>query len=281
MTRVGLSIILLFILSLSSCKNDKILESNNKPTAAKYLHISHTRTSSNPNLDSIVEGVDYAKFDMLWLGGDVAFLTSQDDNTMLHVDSIFDFADKNTLWSLGNHDYTDLDRVFEFTDRPPFYAYNKNGITFVIIDTQDSLSSIVASQMELLVSVIDTIQEASHLIILHHKLIWMNDGGYLESQIETVSNVEFSNCFYCINPNNFYSDVYPLLVEVKEMGIEVLCIGGDIGIKANEFDHITSDGIQFLASGVSHEADENKALLFHHDIINRQLTWEYKLISDL
>jgi len=218
---------------------------------------------------------------MLWLGGDVAFLTSQDENTMMHVDSIFDFANKNTLWSLGNHDYTDLDLVYEFTDRPPYYAYNKNGITFVIIDTQDSLSSIVASQMELLLSIIDTIQDASHLIILHHKLIWMNDGDYLESQIETVSNVEFSNCFYCINPNNFYSEVYPLLVEVKEMGIEVLCIGGDIGIKSNEFDHITSDGIHFLASGVSYEADVNKALLFHHDILNRQLTWEYKLISDL
>ena len=64
-------------------------------------------------------------------------------------------------------------------------------------------------------------------------------------------------------------------------GIEVFCIGGDIGIKTNEFDHLTSDGIQFLASGLSIEADENKALLFHHDILNRQLTWEYKLITDL
>ena len=59
--------------------------------------------------------------------------------------------------------------------------------------------------------------------------------------------------FHCINPNNFYEDVYPLLVKVRHRGIEVICIGGDIGAKANEFEYITSDTIYFLASGISYQ----------------------------
>jgi len=71
-------------------------------------------------MDSLVEHIEYKKFDMVWLGGDMANLTSQDDETMYHIDSILDLSNLNTLWSLGNHDYSDLDRIQSFTNRPPF-----------------------------------------------------------------------------------------------------------------------------------------------------------------
>ena len=91
------------------------------------------------------------------------------------------------------------------------------------------MSNIVNHQKDFLFEVLDTIQQSEHLIILHHKLIWMYGHDVLESQISSVSNADLGNCFNCINPNNFYSDIYPKLVDIKIEGIQVYCIGGDIG----------------------------------------------------
>ncbi len=271
----------LFLVVLVFCKNETIIEPVNNPVINTYLHLSHTRTNANPSMDSLVERVDFNKFEMLWLGGDMANLTSKDDATISHVDSIFDVGNTNTLWSLGNHDYSDLNRIQNFTKRPPFYAYHKNGLTYIVLDTQDSLSSVVGAQKALFDGVVDTIQQSSHLIILHHKLIWMSGNTYLEPQIPSISNAAMGDCFHCINPNNFYTAIYPKLLAVKQKGIAVLCIGGDIGFRVKEFEYMTSDGIYFLASGISAGTLDNKALLFNHDLINKKLTWEFKLMSDL
>lgn len=272
---------LLFIVFFYSCYTDNSLEPTLIQEAKNYLHLSHTRTNSNPNMDSVVENTDFSKFDMLWLGGDLSQSTSSDDNTMSHVNSTFDIENSNTLWALGNHDYSDLNKIQDYTGRPPFYSFHKNGITYIVIDTQDSLSNIIGSQKDFFEEITDTIKESSHLIILHHKLIWMYGNNDLEHQIDSISNGKFGNCFYCINPNNFYTHIYPKLIEVKQKGVEVICIAGDIGIKVNEFEHLTQDGIYFLASGINTGVSNNKALLFFHDIKNKSLRWEYKLISDL
>jgi len=272
---------LLLMVFLGSCTKDEVIEPPPVPQIKNYIHIAHTRTNSNPLMDSIIESINYGKFDMLWLGGDLANLTSKDDYTMQHVDSVFHLGNRNTLWSLGNHDYSDLTRIRKFTNRPLYYSFYKDGITFIVLDTQDSLSNIIGAQKKIFESVVDTIQKSSHLIILHHKLIWMYGNTFLEPQISSVSNGELGSCFYCINPNNFYTDIYPKLLEVKQKGIEVICIAGDIGFKVKDFEYTTSDGIYFLASGIYSGTKSNKALLFHHDITNKKLTWEYKLIKNL
>ena len=263
-----------FILCVT-CKSTKLSKTQ------QYLHISHTRTDTNPSMDSIVEKIDFKKFDMLWLGGDMAHLTSKDDSTMSYIDSIYDVKNKNTLWSLGNHDASDLNRIKKFTNRPPYYSFNKNGITMVVLDTQDSLSNIIGDQKVFLENTLDTIQKSTHLIILHHKLIWMYNNADLEPQISSISNGKFGDCYYCINPNNFNSEIYPKLLEVKQRGVEVICVAGDIGFKSKDFDYLSPDGIHFLASGIRSNAINNKALLFSHDLINKKLIWEFKPISDL
>jgi len=281
MNKAIYKLLLISIIFITSCKKDEIIPTVDIPVTGKYISLGHTRTDSNPNMDLLVENIDYSTYDMLWLGGDLAFLTSDNDETMAHVDSIFDVGSLNTLWALGNHDYSDLDRVNSFTNRSPYYAYNKNGITFIVLDTQDSLSNIIDLQKELFDSVVDTIQESSHLILVHHKLIWMYDNTDLESQISSISNGQFGDCFYCINPNNFYTDIYPKLLEVKQRGIEILCIAGDIGKKAKEFEYVSDEGIYFLATGIWDGSSDNKALLFDHDVSNKLLTWEFKLLTDL
>ncbi len=246
-----------------------------------YLHLSHTRTDSNPKMDSVAERIDFSRFDMLWLGGDLANLTSKDDETMMHADSVYNFGDPNTLWTLGNHDYTDVSLVSEYTNRPLYYASHKNGITFLVFDTMDSLSSILEDQLELFHNVMDTLKESSHLVILHHKLIWMYGNPILEPQALSISNVGIGDCSFCINPNNFYTEIYPELIKVLNSGIEVICIGGDLGIFSSEFEFLTPEGIHFLASGINSGASANKALVFHHDLIKRELSWKYELLVNL
>ena len=269
------------LVSLFSCNENEVITPNVDTTSKKYLHLSHTRTNSNPLMEPVAESLDYSKFDMLWLGGDLAHLTSADDVTMNRADSIFDIGNPNTLWALGNHDYTDLNKIQQYTNRPAYYTTQKNGITLVVLDSQDSLSNIVGNQKTFLMGILDTIQESTHLILLHHKLVWMYDNPTLQPQIASVSNGPLGSCFYCINPNNFNSDIYPELVNVKNRGVEVICLAGDLGFKVTEFAHTTPDGIHFLASGIENGNAGNKALLFSHDVANKSLSWEFKLLSDL
>ena len=254
------------------------------PSSAKfqyYLHLAHTRTAANPYMDQLVESIDYSYYDMLWLGGDMAVSSSLDDMTMNHLDSILDLGNENTLWALGNHDYADLERVSAYTHRPAYYAYYKDKITFLVLDTQDSLSNMVGEQLELFSSVTDTLETTTHLVLLHHKLIWMYGDSYLQTYINSIPNGGFGDCFYCINPNNFYSDLYPKLLELEAKGIEVICIAGDIGFRTNEFSYTTPEGVQYLASGIDDGKSYNQALVFKHDLFNDSLIWAFTLLSDL
>jgi hypothetical protein len=265
-------------LFLSSCEKG-ILQDQDR--IVNYLHLGHTRTNSNPFMDPEVENIDYTKYDMLWLGGDLAYLTSEDDATIEHVDSIFNLGSESTLLTLGKHDYSDLNRLRRFTERPTYYTYFKNGITFIVFDTQDKLCNIKGEQLEMFNSVIDTIQFSSHLVILTHYLIWMYDHPQLHSKIDSISNGRFGTCSYCLNPNNFYEDIYPKLVEIKNKGINVLCIAGDIGINAEQFEYTTEEGIYYLASGINFGSEDNKALLLIHNISNKEIEWEFKLLNQL
>jgi len=263
---------------------DSLAQIGECPSSARfqnYLHLAHTRTATNPNMDQHVEIIDFNYYDMLWLGGDLAVSSSLDDMTMNHLDSILDLGNENTLWALGNHDYADLERVSAYTHRPAYYAYYKDKITFLVLDTQDSLSNIVGDQLELFSSVTDTLENTSHLVLLHHKLIWMYGDTYLQTYINSIPNGGFGDCFYCINPNNFYTDLYPKLLELEDSGIEVICIAGDIGFRTNEFAYTTPEGVQFLASGIDDGKSNNQALLFRHDLISDSLSWEFVPVLDL
>ncbi len=280
MSRMSYFLIVLCAILFFSCGKDKE-EAMPETKFKKYLHLSHTRTSENPLMDSVAESLNFNSYDMLWLGGDLAFLTSADDATMTRTDSVYDLGSSSTLWALGNHDYTNLDRVEFYTKKPPFYTLHRDGITFVVLDTQDSLSTMVGAQKEMLFGVLDTIHASSHLVLLHHKLIWMYDNPILEPQISSVSNGDFGSCFYCINPNNFNSEIYPKLVEVKERGLEVLCVAGDIGFRTNEFEYQTPEGVFFLASGIESGNDNNKVLLFEHNPTTKSLLWKFVRLDDL
>lgn len=261
----------LLLILFFSCRNSNIAEQ--PPRIKNYLHLSHTRTAANPLMDDLVETLDYTKFDMLWMGGDMLWNTTEDDATMQHLDSVLDVGNPNTLWSLGNHDDKDVTRLERYTNRPPYYSYYHNDITFIVLETQVATGNISGAQKTFFDDAIANMQPSSYLVVLHHALIYLDDDGYLDSLTVVNSTVP---------ENNFYADVYPSLVTVQQTGTQVLCIGGDIGFVVDEFEYTTTDGIEFLASGISFATpQENKALLFTHDLTNGSLIWSFKLITDL
>jgi hypothetical protein len=233
------------------------------------------RTGQNPYMDNIAYGLNYNDFNMLWLGGDLADQTTENTQSMDHLNQYFSFGNPSTLWALGNHDYLDTNIVTQYTGRNTFYAYHRDGITYLVLDTQRDDCSVVGDQKTLFDNVTDTISSSSHLVILHHKLIWLYDHPILNPDLEDISNGPLGSCHYCLEPNNFMSDLYPILTNVQQHGIQVICVGGDLGIKRNEFEYLDTSGMYFLASGINDGTDDDQVLVFTHDIEKRELKWNF------
>lgn len=70
-------------------------------------------------------------------------------------------------------------------------------------------------------------------MILTDKIIWLGDNGPLSGNIDSISNGEYGNCGYCLNPNNFYENVYDKLVKTQSKGVQVLCIAVDTEKRGN------------------------------------------------
>lgn len=274
---VTVGVLLLFA---SSC--DRSLSMDCEESEARtYVHIAHTRTDANPDIIAPVENIDFSVYDMTWLGGDMAFLTSADDKTMTRIDSVFDVSNTSTLWALGNHDYMDLERVQRFTGRLPYYWHRDDDLTVVVVDTQDSLSYISQSQLDMFQSAIDQASTCSHFIVLSHKLIWMPDHPLLEEKIDSINNSRYGECRGCLGRSNFYLDLYPKLVTLQNSGVQVICIAGDIGTKVTQFEYKTLDGIVYLASGMEVENPNNRAIKFTHQVCTDVLSWEFVDLGEL
>lgn len=247
----------------------------------ELIHLAHSRISKDTAFHKSMMNINFQPYELKLLGGDLSSYTSKDRLTMDSLDKVLDFGNPNTLWSLGNHDYDDLDLVQEYTERPPFYTYNSHNITFLVLDTQDSSSNFVGAQLEMIRNVIDTISESTHLILLHHKLVWLYQNPDLNNYLESISNGRMGELFYFINPNNFYTKIYPLLLEVEKRGIDVFCIAGDIGNFAKSFYYQTPEGIDFLASGLDGENPDNKVLILKYDSKTASLNFDFVLLKDL
>ncbi|MDX2360013.1 MAG: metallophosphoesterase [Crocinitomicaceae bacterium] len=244
----------------------------------EYICISRTRTDSSLVLPQEVINNDLLQYDLLMLGGDLALLSSEDTTTLSLLDAQFDLGAPTTLWAMGNHDYTDVPLASSYTKRPTFYTFYQDGISFMVLDTQMDSCSILGEQKQMFDNVIDTISASSHLVILHHKMIWMVDDPVLHNQIDSISNGPMGNWIFCLHPNNYLQEIYPDLVKLEQKDIDVVCIAGDIGLHVNEFEYVTPQGVTYLATGMEYSSDENKILKLTHTPDTRELTWRFEFI---
>lgn len=197
---------------------------------------------------------------MTLLGGDLGYETFE-GSIIHHLDTIFDLKNKNTLWSIGNHDKTSDDNFKKITRKNKYHKYIRDNTTFIIINSQDSLSSIIGKQKDFLLDVLHKVN-SKNIIVLSHKLIFMDQHPVLDSKINQICNGGKGNCYYCHNTNNFQSEIYPELVKIKKSGKTLIWIGGDLGYKTSKFEYIDKNGIIFLGNGFWYKNRKNKVLLF-------------------
>jgi len=248
------------------------------PYIKNYIHVAHTRIFDTVHqvIDPRMESINYGVFDKVLLGGDLCEESSKRNDILVYLDSIFDLRASTTLWALGNHDNANLDLVEKATGRPRFYTTHQDGITFIVLYTQekeDWICTITGKQLDLIESVTDTIKESSHLVVMTHKLIWIKDHPDMkEHQGDKPYNW---SCNYMITRNGWQTEIVPMLQKAEKRGVEVIALAGDIGNHVSEFEVHASDGIDYLASGTNPEKEGIKLLHFRHNVKTRDLDWKF------
>ena len=198
----------------------------------------------------------------------------------------------------------DLQLITEQTERNDFYLSYEAGICIAVLNTnlfwhqswappQENCERKLA-QMEWLYELTDTIQEASHLILLHHHSLFnelkMNRSGELIDP-GNVSGYPIRST--CDSLSDLTNELYPRLVDVQRRGISVITVGGDYGMLSKCFAYTTDDGIELLGSGVNNSLDmayppdyvqnfnPDSLLIFKHWPDEGRLEWEFTRITDI
>jgi hypothetical protein len=267
--------LVLLVLLLSSCVNDDFSEK-------RYIYISHTRLCNSQNawsIDEELEYINYSSFDLILLGGDMLCQSSLRDSGMTYLDRIFKIGSKKTLWSIGNHDDDDLEIFKKYTKKNNYYSYFSKGVTFIVLDSEINDSKIINEQLKFVQNTLDTIETSKNIIIMTHKLLWLSGNEELRLYGEKKSNVKIGVHPWNIKINDFHTDIYPRLAQMKSTGINVICIAGDLGTNANTFEYITKEGVCFLANGIGDNLKEAKVLVISN--LNNSISWEFLDVKKL
>ena len=300
-------IVLFSILFFQSCGHDfekKELETFH------YFFAGHCYQWNSPNwgrTDYRLEKIGLDTFDQIWLGGDLVENLFHHPQNIEFVDSFFQVGKSTTHWAIGNHDVLDQKGNFsgieKRTNRKTYSTSYQNGITILVLNTtefsfpayqnQPHECELLDGQMNLIKAVTDTIQNSSHLIILHHHALLTNEITDQKIKVEEVFNIytpDFN--IACEDRGTFSELVYPRLQEVQKRGVQVILIGGDTGLRVKEFDFKTKDGISFLGTGLNNSAGTDhrpdyfnpapdKVLIFKHQPEIRKLEWGFRLLDDM
>lgn len=279
LTQNSILIILFITIPLfSSAQNDTL----------KYIFIGHCYQpeTDGSKVDYRLETMDFSDYDGIWLGGDCCSEATLEYSTLEYMNDIFNLSKPLNFWALGNHDTRNgnIEWIKEFTKRETFFANNSNGITEIVLNTNLLPNNcwLIDQQYQMIKNVCDTIENSSHLIMLMHHGIWNNVPGLpANPAIYAHSSLPFWNS-NCNDVNsNFVNSVYPMLVNVQNKGIQVICIMGDIGATAKKLNYISDDGINFLGCGLYHNSPDDYVLIFEHIPAENKLLWNYELLNNL
>lgn len=244
----------------------------------QYLFIGHPRYDDREHeyVLKTVEKLDYSKFDLLLLGGDLTWNTSELISTLEYCDTIFNLGDTNTHLAIGNHDIDNIASLLAFTQKERYYSFSRNNITFIVLDTELTTPDISGSQLDLIKSVTDTIKNSDYLVLIHHRILWMANNSDLAHLKDSVASSSRN-----LSSSNFFDDVYPELQKVKNKGIQIYCIAGDrtdINIE-----YSIEDSIFFIASGMvgTFPDSNNYAVVFTHFPQDHMLNYEFVPLSKL
>jgi hypothetical protein len=256
-------------------------------TNLKYLFVGHCyqNGSMQYHVDYRLVELDKTPYTGIWLGGDVSSEAMLDYSTMQYIDSLFNLGNPETHWTLGNHDARNGNWEWyeELTGRRTYYAYSSYGITRIVLNTNlvPTNCEDIEDEFNIISNVCDTIQESRYLILLMHHGLWRDVPGLPPPGTYAQSDLRYWNA-NCDSVNtNFVQVIYPKLLEVKQRGIEVICVMGDMGAGPKKFQMDSDDGIHFLGCGLYHNEPDNNVLIFNYDIETRHLDYGFHNLDSL
>lgn len=282
---------LLLILSVLGCQPDQdipvpesLSHQHNEALSPirKYLFTGHIRGFNSRYLyDQRMNQLDLSQYDEIFLLGDLAEATTESYATLESLNARFNFASDHVHWSPGNHDYGHPERIPEFTRKPFYYTFHREGITFLMLDSQIEDCQMQGDQLNMIRNVCDSLSTTTTLFVLTHKLIWLYTHPDLHAQGWQVPNGGVCNTSsWCTFPNNFMDDVFPILDTVAQKGVKVYCIAGDIGFNYKGFEYTNPNGIEFLATGLGSASQRDMILEFSYQIHNHRLSFAFVNLND-
>ena len=253
----------------------------------QYLFVGHCyqRGSHGTKVDYRIEQLDKSVYQGIWLGGDVCSEAMLEYSTVKYIDSLFDLGSSETHWALGKHDARNgnWEWYSEFTGHKTYYAYSSHGITRIIMNTNivPVNCEMLNDEYNMISNVCDTISKSDYLILLMHHGIWKDVPGLPSPGIYAQSNLKYWNA-NCDSVNTqFNKTIYPKLLKVKNRGIEVICILGDMGSGPKKFEMDSDDGIHFLGCGLYYNEPDNNVLTFTYNLKEHALTWQFDNLDSL
>jgi len=252
-------------------------------------HIQRYLPTAGTVVDLRIEGIDYSTFDRVWLGGDIAIETSLRYKILEYVDSLFDVSNPSNAWAFGNHDLRSFNEewLYQITGRKTYYTHFENGITTIVLNlaiAPDDCEKL-NEQFEMIENVVDTISESSHLILLSHQNVWKDVPGLPSPGTYCHSNQKswIANCYD--QSASYINAIYPLLLQVKDKGINVINILGDAGAQSKGKSMVSDDGIFYIASGIDARTEEevgpDKVLILDHIPETSELNWQFHNLDSL
>ncbi len=264
-------------------------------TTYKYLFLSHTYMDES-HVDSRISQLNKSIYDNIWLGGDICSETLLHYSNLAYLQETLGIRNTHNYWTLGNHDRRNgnIEWLEQYLGHKTYYADYNNGITAFVFDTNLDASDCenLDKQYQLLCNVTDTITESSHLLLFFHWGIWNDVPGLPDPSTYAHTSLKYWNSNCDSTNNNFGSIIYPKLVEVKNRGVEVVCIIGDMGKYKKTTNMVSTDGINFIGCGLYNIIyrwqpakwwceEKDMVLLFNHNIETKTLTWSFQDIDSL
>jgi hypothetical protein len=255
----------LFALTIISngCKEEETILI--EPDAYHYLFLGHSyQWHTIDRIDYRLEQIDFNAFDGIWLGGDLCAESTREEYIVEYLDNLFNLGSMHTHWSLGNHDTRNgnIPWITNRTERKTYYTTSAHGITIVVLNTSlgtvpalDPACEAIAEQYHMFNSVLDTISESSHLVVISHHVVW---GKADEETYEasTLGNVHIAYYrFLCDSTIFFHNHFYPKFKEARDRGVEIIFISGDGGQRTKGLEHTSEPGIHFFISGINNSVD--------------------------
>jgi hypothetical protein len=288
---------LLSLLLLSSCATE---------STQTYLFLGHPYQwqSEGRRVDYRVEALDLAAYDQIWLGGDVCAKTASDTSILEYLDSLFDFGSGRIHWALGNHDtdYGPQERIHRYSGLPEFYIAWQDRLCLLVLNTNlfqwpgvvpsDSVCLRMQAQEALVRIVSDTVQEASHLVVLHH--YGLVPPSSLRGAINPDTIFNFYDPSFRVScpdkgpTSTFENRWWPLFEAVQQRGVQVVFVAGDMGMQAKRFEWQTDSGVWFLGAGINNTVpdhhrppyitcfDPDLLLIFTHKPASGKLSWHFE-----